>query len=57
MDSSERWMQLAALAERENDPKKLIELIAEINQLLSEKLPPLPDRQPQQPTSIKNGTH
>ncbi len=56
MDSSERWMQLAALAERENDPEKLIALIAEINQLLSEKLPPLPDRLPQETNPRKNGT-
>lgn len=56
MDSSERRMQLAALAERENDPEKLIALIAEINQLLSEKLPPLHDRLPQETIPHKNGT-
>jgi hypothetical protein len=33
----ERWMELAELASREQDPQKLMELVREINQLLAEK--------------------
>jgi len=33
----ERWMELAELASREQDPQKLMELVTEINQLLAEK--------------------
>lgn len=34
----ERWMELAELAANEQDPKNLIALVTEINQLLDEKL-------------------
>jgi hypothetical protein len=43
----ERWMELAAQAAVEQDPKKLIDLVRELNDLLEEKerrlgiLPPL----------------
>ena len=33
----ERWMELAALAADEQDPKKLLELVKEINELLERK--------------------
>ena len=33
----ERWQELCRQAATEQDPKKLIELVAEINRLLSEK--------------------
>ena len=33
----ERWRQLCELAEKEQDPKKLLELAEEINRLLEEK--------------------
>jgi hypothetical protein len=33
----ERWMELAELAANEQDPKKLMALIVEINQLLGQK--------------------
>jgi hypothetical protein len=36
-DKKERWMELCALAAEEQDPKKLMELVAEINQLLEAK--------------------
>ncbi len=34
---SESWEELAELASREQDPKKLMELVAEINRLLEAK--------------------
>ena len=33
----ERWRTLCELAEKEQDPKKLLELAGEINRLLEEK--------------------
>jgi hypothetical protein len=36
-NNQERWMQLARLAASEQDPKKLLGLVIEINQLLAEK--------------------
>ncbi|HZR64834.1 MAG TPA: hypothetical protein VFA85_06770 [Terriglobales bacterium] len=36
-ESIERWQQVCAQAAVEQDPKKLIELVAEINRLLEEK--------------------
>jgi hypothetical protein len=36
-ETKERWMELATLATTEQDPVKLLELIAEINKLLLEK--------------------
>jgi hypothetical protein len=36
-DSQERWKQLCEQASKEQDPKKLMELIAEINRLLAAK--------------------
>jgi len=36
-EKKERWMQLAERATTEQDPVKLLKLIAEINELLSEK--------------------
>jgi hypothetical protein len=36
-ENRERWKELAELAANEQDPKKLIALIQEINQLLAEK--------------------
>jgi hypothetical protein len=36
-DSQERWKQLCEQASTEQDPKKLMELIAEINRLLEAK--------------------
>lgn len=38
--SRDRWMTLAELAAKEQDPKKLLALVAEINELLSEKQSP-----------------
>ena len=35
--NGERWLELAELAANEQDPKKLMALISEINQLLAEK--------------------
>lgn len=50
-ENRERWMELAELAANEQDPKKLIELAAEIVRLLEEKrarldriMPPEPPR-------------
>lgn len=34
---SESWEELAALASQEQDPEKLMELVAEINRLLEKK--------------------
>ena len=48
-EKKERWMELCALAAVEQDPKKLIELVQEINALLEEKerrLGILPPKQP-----------
>jgi len=36
-EKKERWMELCAQAAVEQDPKKLIKLVAEINDLLEEK--------------------
>jgi hypothetical protein len=36
-DKRERWMQRAELTANEQDPKKLSELVKEINRLLGEK--------------------
>jgi hypothetical protein len=36
-EHTERWKQLAELAANEQDPKKLIELVREINELLEVK--------------------
>jgi hypothetical protein len=47
-EKKERWMELCAQAAVEQDPKKLMELVQEINALLEEKerrlgiLPPQP---------------
>jgi len=35
--NKERWQELCALAAKEQDPKKLMELIREIDRLLAEK--------------------
>jgi hypothetical protein len=35
--TKERWFQLCELAAKEQDPKKLLSLIEEINRLLEEK--------------------
>jgi len=37
LKDQERWMELAELASKEQDPEKLMALIAEINQFLAEK--------------------
>jgi hypothetical protein len=34
---NERWLQLAELASKEQDFKKLMELVSEVNKLLEEK--------------------
>lgn len=36
-DEKERWMQLCELATMEQDPVKLMELVAEINRILEAK--------------------
>lgn len=36
-ETRERWMRLCELASTEQDPKKLFDLIVEINRLLDEK--------------------
>jgi hypothetical protein len=36
-ENKERWMELAELAAAEQDPKKLSELVKEIDQLLAQK--------------------
>lgn len=36
-ENKDRWRELCELAERERDPKKLIELAKEIDRLLAEK--------------------
>jgi hypothetical protein len=36
-DKSEMWIELAALAAQEDDPKKLLALVAEINRLLDKR--------------------
>jgi len=36
-ENRERWMQLAELAANEQDPKKLVALVEEINRLLEQK--------------------
>lgn len=37
LQQRERWMELAALATKEQDPHKLLALVQEINTLLDEK--------------------
>jgi hypothetical protein len=37
MKDKERWLELCEQAAVEQDPKKLLELVAEINRLLGEK--------------------
>jgi hypothetical protein len=36
-EKKERWLELCEQASVEQDPKKLLELVSEINQLLREK--------------------
>ncbi len=36
-DEKERWMELCELATKEQDPVKLMELVAEINRILESK--------------------
>ena len=36
-ENRERWMELAEQAAREQDPKKLIELVRQIDELLEKK--------------------
>ncbi len=36
-ENAERWKQLCAQAATEQDPKKLLELVKEINRLLEQK--------------------
>ena len=43
----ERWLELAELAATEQDPKKMMDLVSEINQLLAEKQKRLDSLQPQ----------
>jgi hypothetical protein len=40
-DKQERWKQLCEQAAVEHDPKRLLELIEEINRMLSERKRPL----------------
>jgi hypothetical protein len=37
LENKERWMELCALAAEEQDPKKLMELVAEITAILDAK--------------------
>jgi hypothetical protein len=37
MRDRQEWMKLCELAAKEQDPEKLMELVAEINRLLSDK--------------------
>jgi hypothetical protein len=37
VQNNPRWMELAGLASQEQDPKKLIALVKEINDLLADK--------------------
>jgi hypothetical protein len=37
LNNKERWLELAELAATEQDPKKMMELINEINDLLAKK--------------------
>ena len=48
MENTERWMELAKLAAVEQDPRKLQELVREINDLLEKKQDRL-DREQQPP--------
>jgi len=36
-ENTERWLQLCAQAAVEQDPKKLLDLVSEINKLLEQK--------------------
>jgi hypothetical protein len=36
-ENTERWLQLCAQAAVEQDPKKLLDLVSEINELLEQK--------------------
>jgi hypothetical protein len=44
VQGNERWKQLCEQASREQDPKKLVKLIEEINQLLDAKRHRLEDK-------------
>lgn len=58
-ETKERWMEFAALAAREQDPKKLIELVRQINEGLDVKFLSLPEQQQERtnnPTSLNNGS-
>jgi hypothetical protein len=44
LENKERWLELCALAAEEQDPKKLMELIAEITALLEAKEKRLKDK-------------
>ena len=55
-EKRERWMQLAEMAANEQDPKKLLEIAAEIIRLMDEKqrrleslMPPEPPKSAQPP--------
>jgi hypothetical protein len=47
LKNRERWLELAELAANEQDPIKLMALVSEINQLLTEKQKRLDSLQPQ----------
>lgn len=47
-ENAERWKQLCAQAAVEQDPKKLLELVKEINRLLDQKQRRLESKQPEQ---------
>jgi hypothetical protein len=44
--TKERWQEVCEQAAVEKDPEKLLKLVAEINQLLHEKLGRLEDKAP-----------
>lgn len=39
-DDNEHWQRLCDLAEKERDPKRLAELVDELNRLLDDEEPP-----------------
>ena len=47
--TNERWQEVCEQAAIEEDPEKLLKLVAEINRLLHEKLGRLEDRAPRDP--------
>jgi len=55
--SRERWMMLAELATKEQDPNKLIALVTEINELLAEKQSPSNFALPPTGTSASGRRH